>query len=311
MKKIILVTSLCLSVFTSDACEYKHIIDRAISPASLKARVDQLFQNQDFVDAFIERKNKMSNAQRRAVAQKYQMQKIARWNYIFRTPLIPGYILKLGPIHWTNSFGGFLVRAKEVTNKNVSRVAYQQLIADVVEKEPLKHVCVVQKYLYEIPGRGDSKDKRLCDDNFIVLVEDIADILLSPEENIEQYKYVTEELLDELRIIARQAYVADFKMPNCVFGKDGKIYLIDTEQTNRAHEADFFLKNSHQMAADTAEGLRLIGRLLKVRDDDYCKAMLRVECASAPYYEMGIEPDDTPTLSAAFIALTDKLRELE
>jgi len=292
--------------------EYSSIINQAVPPTSVKTQVDLLFQDPEFVQAFIQRENTMSNKQRRIIAQKYFLQKISRWNYVFKTPLVPGYILKLGGIHWTNSFGGSSVRAKDASNKNVSRVAYQQLIAQVIQNRQLKHVCVVKKYLYEIPGNPNipRSEKKLCDDNFIVLAQDLTDQLLTPEENYARYKTITQEQLEELNVIAREAYIADFKMMNCVFGKDDKIYLIDTEQTNRAHEDDFFLKNPEQMAKDTAWGLKWIGRLTKVRDDEkYYQTMLEVLRSSGPYYEMGIEPDDNPTVTQEFIALIEKLRE--
>ena len=292
--------------------QYSHIIDQAVPPIIVQSQVDVLFQDPQFVQAFIQRANTMSNKQRRVITQKYLLQKISRWNYVFKTPLVPQYILKLGGIHWTNSFGGCVVREKDASNKNVSRVAYQQLIAQVIEEKQLKHVRVIKKYLYEIPSNSgiSRSEKKLCDDNFIVLAEDKTDILLSPEENLEKYKSITEEQLEELRVIAREAYIADFKMFNCIFGRDGKIYLIDTEQTNRAHEDDFFLKNPEQMAKDTAWGLKWIGRLTKVRDDEqFYQTMLEVLRSSGPYYEMGIEPDDTPTVTQEFIALTEKLRE--
>ncbi len=295
--------------------EYSDIIDKAVPPAVPSAQLDLLFQDPDFVKAFIVRENIVTNAERRKIAEKYAMKKISRWNYVFKTPYVPGYILKLGPIHWTNSFGGFNVRAKEVTNKNVSRVAYQQLIARVIEQEGLKHVRVVDKYLYEIPGiPGKRSHKKLCDDNFVVLAKDEEGLLLSPEENLFHYKTLEQdsfdEFIEELRIISRKAYVADMKSPNCVFGKDGKAYLIDTEQTNRAHEDDFFLKNPQQMAADTEYGLKWIERLKKPREDDeYYYKMLEVIRSSAPYYEMGIEVDDRPTVTPKFIALTEQLRE--
>lgn len=292
--------------------EYSHIISKAVPPAEVITQVDYLFQDQRFIEAFIQRKNSMSNAQRRVIAQSYDLKKISRWNYVFKTPLVPGYILKLGPIHWTNSFGGFAVREKEVSNKNVSRVAYQQLIEQVIQNKGLKNIAVIKKYLYEIPGSSDTprSEKKLCDENFIVLVEDKTDMLLAPEENLGRYKSITSEQLEELRVIAREAYIADFKMPNCVFGKDGKIYLIDTEQTNRAKQDDFFLKNPVQMASDTAYGLQWIERLTKARDDEhYYQTMFNVIRASAPYYDMGIEPDDKPTVSQEFIDLTNELRE--
>jgi len=296
--------------FLHAAAEYQHIIDRAQLPAHASKQVDALFKDPEFIRAFIERKNCISNAERRKVAQKHQMHKISRWNYVFRTPEVPGYILKLGPIHWTNSFGGFAVREKEVTNKNVSRVAYQQLIEDVIEKRNLKHIRVIKKYLYPIPGKDHTQ---LSDDNFIVVAQDISDMLLSPEENLLHYKTIDatlfEEILEELRIVCREAYIADMKAPNCVFGKDGKVYLIDTEQTNRAHEDDFFLKNPQQMQADTEYGLKWIERLKKTRDTDYYQKMLEVIRQSAPYYEMGIEKDDAPTLTPEFTALTEQLRE--
>lgn len=307
-----MVTFLCAQVlFVSIyASEYQQIIDRAKPPYQLVCDVQELFKDPSFLQAFVQRENSMTNSERRNIAIKHSLKKISRWNYVFKTPQVSGHILKLGPIHWTNSFGGFAVRAKEVTNKNVSRVAYQQLIEDVIIKKNLKHVRTINKYLLPIPGRDH---KHLSDDNFIVVVPDLQQMLLSPEENLLTYKTIEEalleEILEELRVISRNAYIADMKMPNCVFGKDGLVYLIDTEQTNRAHESDFFLKNPKQMQADAEYGLKWIERLKKARDNDYYHTMVKVIRASEPYYEMGIEKDDQPTLTSEFIMLTEQLRE--
>ena len=291
---------------------YQAIVDRARPPEEVARLVDRLFQDRIFRDAFIVKDNTMPNAERRLVAEKYKMEKISRWNYVFKTPCVPGYILKLGPIHWTNSFGGFFVRQKEVTNKNVSRVAYQQLIEQVIKERGLKHVCVVKKFLYKIPDCNDRQDGhiKLSDNNYVVLAEDLGDKLLTPQENLTKYREITEEQLDELRIIATEAHIADLKVHNCVFGRDGKIYLIDTEQTNKAAEADFFLRNTKQMITDTLCGLKWVERLAKARDDpEYYRTMLEVYRQSGPYYQMGIEPDDQPTVTQEFISLTERLRE--
>ena len=286
-------------------CEYEAIVKRAALPQEPKLQLDDLFKDTEFVQAFIQRKNCMSNARRREIAQRLAFSKISRFNYIFKAPQIPGYILKLGPIHWTNSFGGSAVREHHVTNRNVSRVAYQQLAEDVIERNHLKHVRVVKKYLYRIPKEHDTKQIiKLSDDNYVVVAEDSHESLLSLEENITRFKDVTEEQLEELRIIAREAYMPDLKIHNCIFGKDDKIYIIDTEQTSRAQESDFFLKNAARMQADTESGLQRVESLRRVQDPSYCTTMIEVFQQLEPYLQMGLEPDDKPTVC------TEKLIEL-
>lgn len=286
-------------------CEYETIVKRAVPPKELRQQLDELFKDKEFVQAFIQRENCMSNARRREIAQRLCFTKISRFNYIFKTPLIPGYILKLGPIHWTNSFGNRAVRENEASNKNVSRVAYQQLVEDVIIRNRLKHVRVVKKYLYRVPKEYDMNQViKLSDDNYIVIAEDLHETLLSQEENVVRFKDVTEEQLEELRIIAREAYMADLKIHNCIFGKDDKIYIIDTEQTPGAHENDFFLKNPQQMQADIESGLRRVESLRLVQYPNYCATMIKVFRGLEPYWQMGIEPDNKPTVD------TDELIEL-
>lgn len=296
----------CASDSRVYACEYETIVKRAMPPKELELQLAELFKDTEFVQAFTQRENCMSNAKRREIVQRLSLTKISRHNYVFKAPQIPGYILKLGPIHWTNSFGSRAVREIHVTNRNVSRVAYQQLVEDVIERNQLQHVRVAKKYLYRIPKEYDETQIiKLSDDNYIVVAEDLHESLLSLEDNIVRFKDVTEEQLEELRVIARQAYVPDLKIHNCIFGKDGKIYIIDTEQTSRAQESDFFLQNPQRMQADTESGLNRIESLRLVKDPNYCATMLKLfRHLEAHYWQMGIEPDEKPTVC------TDELIEL-
>ncbi len=303
-RKIILATIYLIS-FTflysmdeSSSCSHTKlshlkIIENAAPPPFLLKKLDALFKgNQELVDAFVQRENTMTNAQRRALAKKYKMIKLAGWNYVFRTSLLPGFILKFGPIHWTNSFGGVAIRCKEVINKNVSRVAYQQLIRGVIKKNHLKHVRVVKKYLYRV-----SKNKTLCDENYIVVAEDIENNLINYEKNLEKLRVLSEQDQEELCIIARQAYFADIKPEDCSFGKDGIIYLIDTEQTCKAKETDFFLNNEEQMAIDSDIGVRRVDLFKKLKETDWFARHIRKKASSSQYCEMGIEPNDKATVT--------------
>lgn len=269
---------------------YEEIIERAIAPQDLTEKLDHLFANGELIRAFVTRENLMTNAERAKIATKYQMDKLAAYNYVFRTPLLPGYILKFGPIHWTNSHGGKAVRAEEVSNKNVSRVAYQQLAEDVIAMHNLQRVRVVKKHLYRV-----GTNTLLCDENYIVVAQDLQAELLSYEENIKRFASLTEEELNELKLIAREAFIADLKPENCMFGRnDGIIYLIDTEQTNKALESDFFLENPERMRLDTESALK---KLAQFQKEEHISLYLKEKASAHLYTAMGIELDDKPTVT--------------
>lgn len=276
------------------------------SPADLSQKLDKLFEDRELVKSFISREDMVTNNHRYSVALEHGMKKLAWWNYVFRIESIPGYILKLGAIHSTNSYGGKKVRQGTSKYKNISRVVYQQEIQKVIDSCSLKHVGVPKKYLYKV-GKGTE----LHDENYIVVCEDISDKLLSIEESCKSLKNITQEILDELDIIAKKARVADLTVGNCLLGKDGKIYLIDTEHLCKNRDDFFFLTDATQMEKDTQEGLRNIRLLKKVKENPRYYEKLVEVCQVHPQgCLMGLEQDDKSTISQWAIELINEVVKL-
>jgi|GEM_PF-3908473 len=235
-----------------DVTNIPTVLQRTEPPAALQDTINGLITDTVYRH-FIQRNNVAVSTQQdmqeinRARGQFVDSngwKKLAHYGYIFRCPQLPGYILKCGYIHY--DFGPQQATHKTEYGKtretlprdaNVCRVVYQQLMEDVIQRYNLTHVSVPKKYLCAVNAgayKGVPREQRsFTDEAFVVVAEDLQDMLLPESESLETYLHLPAHerriYESELRLLFTCAGFNDFKYHNCVFGRDKKIYILDTE----------------------------------------------------------------------------------
>lgn len=197
--------------------------------------------------------------------------------------LIPGFLLKIQHAKLPSLPGIYDHFKTQITAnfreavtpyQNISRVFYNQKIKMCVQENNLHHVRIIKKYLYHIPG----KPAELCDDNYIVIVEDLSK-LLSTNKNrlfadfmesigrrdklgtdILAVNPVYEELLTELVQVITYAGLWDLNEHNVyLIEEDGilKWAFIDTEKPGFGGSEDesFFHKNYTEFVKNAECGI--------------------------------------------------------
>jgi len=212
MKNLILYTLLALCFYSSFFRASNHITEEennfihrySLSETdpteqSLKTKLDELFNNPDFFQAFITR-----DAQKLKELGCYIY--TTDWhNIVAEHPAIPGWIIK-GPkwaiIDWS---------------RNYKRVQHGQIMRAAAQEYP--EIIVPQEYLYHYPQAPDD----LSNDNYCVISKKLP---LSPQH----LSTLTPEQINRIEDFMRKIKFWDRTIENNIcITKDNKIAFIDTE----------------------------------------------------------------------------------
>ncbi|MFH1253927.1 MAG: hypothetical protein V1646_00680 [bacterium] len=197
--------------------------------------------------------------------------------------LIPGFLLKIqhsklpslpGIYDYFKTPIAANFREAVTPYQNISRVFYNQKIKRFVKENGLNHVRLIEKYLYHIPGKPEA----LCDDNYIVVVEDVSKFLATNKNrlfsdfmessrlkdnsgtDILAVRSVYEELLTELVQVITYVGLWDLNEHNVyLIEEDGilKWAFIDTEKPGFGGSEDksFFQKNHDEFMRNASTGI--------------------------------------------------------
>lgn len=142
---------------------------------------------------------------------------------VARHPLLPGYLVKVQLDDELRTKHG-IPFWKWMQN----RCEGAKKIGKVIKKKKLKHFKVPNKWIYFLPLLEDvPKTPEYSPKPVILLVEDMD--LVSPEVNVEAWKGMTEEHLNELYTIIIVSGGSSYRADNIVLSHDGRFAFIDTE----------------------------------------------------------------------------------
>ncbi len=148
-------------------------------PQEITTFLDKFFANPDVKQLILS-----SHIFTPTIRTKYGIENLGR-NNVLRFTQLPGWIIKCC-LHLNDKTSNY-------NRQNISRIFYNEKIKEIIEKEGLTHIMVVQKFLYHIPGRPDE----LCDANYLVVVKEIP-FLSSPTTNATQFKKLTFRVDEEI-----------------------------------------------------------------------------------------------------------------
>ncbi len=276
--------------------EASQILAECQMPFEMAPRLDAFFSDPIVREVFIDRQQPMF-AQHyqpilQQIVQKYRIGLNVNSKLFLIQNLIPGFLLKIQHMKLPSLPGIYDYfktpiaadfRAAVTPYQNISRVFYNQKIKRCVQENHLNHVRIIEKYLYHIPG----KPAALCDDNYVVVVEDISRLLATNRNrqfadfmessglrdksaaDILAVKSVYDELLTELVQVITYAGLWDLGETNVVLIDENGILkwaFIDTEKPGFGGSEDrsFFQKNYEEFRKNAECGVNeLSERLMK------------------------------------------------
>ena len=292
--------------------EQQEILATSSAPQEIKERLDAFFADTQVQDVFVNRKRpynlgwfaqKLTNRAQRIYAtdaqklqlifQQYYSPKIhqicqkfgiKRFNgsttkLFIIYDLIPGFIVKIPSGTFPSLpkvydyFPGY-TESCTTPYQNISRVFYNEKLKKLIASEQLTHIKELKKYLYHIPGGSED----LCDDNYIVISEEVKPLIQNPQGKMQFFKQVLsangiveehEELITEFIQAITGAGLWDINASNIeiVLDKDEilKIVFIDTEKPGFGGSEDrhFFQHNHGEFVANSRAGMDGLCELLK------------------------------------------------
>jgi hypothetical protein len=143
---------------------------------------------------------------------------------VARHPLVPGYLFKV-------------VLDSELREKRdkpewywfLQRCKGAKQIRDVIEANDFKHFAVPRKWIYPLSkSPAPPKTKEYTQKAVVLIVEDMD--IVDDHANVQAWKHeITQEHLDELYVIIREAKGSSYRASNIPYTRRGVFAFIDTE----------------------------------------------------------------------------------
>ena len=107
------------------------------------------------------------------------------------------------------------------------RVEGAELLRAHIQSQPLRHIIVPHKWLYELPANFSKNGQS----SYILVVQRLK--VLDKKDSLDEYRSIGRTILRELCTILVAFKDLDFTARNAPFTTDGKIAFIDTEYVQR------------------------------------------------------------------------------
>ncbi len=149
------------------------------------------------------------------------------------------------------------------TYQTVSRVVGYLRAQGFIEQQTITTFKVPPTYLVQIPDRKNNVQYGACDENSIIIQEDIGDEYVRMYSNPKFLQYVQKKTLQDTLSLIKHVPLWDIKGNGLINEKTFTLGQTDLQQPNNENPKQFFHKNEVKHAWDVARGIEGFVKLFK------------------------------------------------